>query len=198
MYLYKTDKSREELAASRRTLSQRERAVVLMADGTRTGTELLVLLPCDEGMIEGLMASGYLLSGPRPSGGTALAERRPVAAPPSVAPRRTRVIPRPTAPSVTLAALAVTPADKPSTDNFDGKRSLATTRMFLFDISERMFARRHPDKALWFRDQLREARDRDSMLSVSRDMIAVIEDVAGHERADSLSERIAMLLPLEV
>ena len=82
-------------------------------------------------------------------------------------------------------------------DNFEGKRSLATTRMFLFDITERMFTKRQPDKAKWYRDQLREARDRESMLGVAREMIGAVAEMAGDERADSLSERIAMLLPPE-
>lgn len=59
-----------------------------------------------------------------------------------------------------------------------------------------MFARRYPDKVLQFRKQLREARDRDSMLSVARDMISAVEEMAGFECADSLSERLAMLLLL--
>jgi hypothetical protein len=70
--------------------------------------------------------------------------------------------------------------------------------MFLFDLSERMFARRAPSLADEFRQALRDAKDRDSMLEVSRNMISEIERVAGHERADSISERIAMLLPVEV
>ena len=84
---------------------------------------------------------------------------------------------------------------KVSADQFEGKRSLATTRMFLFDICERMFARRNPEMAELFREALRHAKDRDTMLAVSREMIEEIETVAGHERADSISERLAMLLP---
>jgi hypothetical protein len=80
-------------------------------------------------------------------------------------------------------------------DDFGGKRSLATTRMFLFDICERMFVRRLPDKATHYRDALREARDRDTMLAVAREIVADVEALAGAERADGLSERIAMLLP---
>ena len=83
-------------------------------------------------------------------------------------------------------------------DAFEGKRSLATTRMFLFDICERMFARRDPALADRFREALRQARDREGMLAAGREMIAEIEQVAGHERADSISERIAMLLPPEL
>jgi hypothetical protein len=172
MFLCKTDKARDELATRSRTLSQRERAALLMADGARTRGELRALLQCDDELIEGLIAARYLQPGPRRS-----------ATPPSVQ-----------APVQAPAASAVA---RHGTDNFDGKRSLATTRMFLFDISERMFARRHPEQALQFRDLLREARDRDSMLAVARDMISAVEEVAGFERADGLSERIAMLLPPE-
>ena len=69
--------------------------------------------------------------------------------------------------------------------------------MFLFDICERMFARRNPVLADLIREALRNAKDREAMLAVSRDMIDEIEKVAGHERADSISERLAMLLPVE-
>ena len=89
-----------------------------------------------------------------------------------------------------------TQAVKLSADQFEGKRSLATTRMFLFDICERMFARRSPEQAEIFREALRNAKDRETMLAVSREMIEEIEKVAGHERADSISERLAMLLPV--
>jgi hypothetical protein len=82
-------------------------------------------------------------------------------------------------------------------DPFDGKRSLATTRMFLFDICERLFVRRSPELAEQFRQSLREARDRDSMLAAAREMLVAVEAVAGAERADAISERIAMLLPPE-
>ena len=46
-----------------------------------------------------------------------------------------------------------------------------------------------------FREALRNARDRETMLTASREMLEEIEKIAGHERADSLSERIATLLP---
>lgn len=43
MYLSKTDQAREALASKSRLLSQRERAALLMADGTRTLAELSML-----------------------------------------------------------------------------------------------------------------------------------------------------------
>lgn len=90
-----------------------------------------------------------------------------------------------------------TQAIKVSADQFEGKRSLATTRMFLFDMCERMFARRDPAMAEHFRELLRNARDREAMLNASRVMLEEIEKVAGHARADSISERLAMMLPVE-
>ncbi|XAH21082.1 hypothetical protein AAFF27_13665 [Xylophilus sp. GW821-FHT01B05] len=98
-----------------------------------------------------------------------------------------------------LAAQAASPPPAivvpQAADDFGGKRSLATTRMFLFDICERMFVRRLPDKAEHYREALRQARDRDTMLAVAREIVADVEALAGTERADGLSERIAMLLP---
>ena len=91
-----------------------------------------------------------------------------------------------------------TPAPIVSVDLFEGKRSMATTRMFLFDICDRLFARRDPVLADRFREALRQAKDRETMLDAARVMIAEIEAVAGHERADSISERIAMLMPAEL
>ncbi len=92
---------------------------------------------------------------------------------------------------------SVTPKVQHATDQFEGKRSLATTRMFLFDLGERMFTRRDPVLAEQFRENLRNAKDRQSMLTAGREMLAEIERIAGYERADAISERIAMLLPEE-
>lgn len=82
-------------------------------------------------------------------------------------------------------------------DAFDGKRSLATTRMFLFDLCERMFVRRDPVLAEQFREMLRESRDRDGMLDVAAAMLDEIEKAAGVERAATIRERIDKLLPAQ-
>ena len=187
MYLCKTDKAREELSSRSRTLSQRERATLLMSDGNRTRNDLRMLAQCDDALLDALIAARYLQAGPHRSRDTPAKERNVQAAP----------VPVPMPASSVSSARPPAPVAARNSDNFDGKRSLATTRMFLFDIGERMFARYHPDQAVLFRDQLREARDRDSMLRVARDIVSAVEEIAGHERADSLSERIAMLLPPE-
>ena len=162
--LNKTDKGRAELQPGQRTLGQRERAVLLVADGRKATASLQALfggLGAD--IVQALLDHGYIV------------EETPVppATPPASEPA----------------------AAKGSVDAFSGPRSLASARMFLFDISERMFAPRDKALALHFRDALREARDAPAMLSVSREMLVAIERLAGADRADAISERLAKLLP---
>ena len=175
MLLQRTDKAREELRPGVRTLGLRERSLLLMADGNKSLTDINAAMGGQaEPIVLDLVRRGYL-----------------VRAAPVTAPAPAQV----SAPVQTLAPAEPAPAN--SADSFEGKRSLATTRMFLFDICERMFARRAPLLAEQFREALRNAKDRETMLAVSRDMLAEIEKAAGPERADSISGRIAMLLPSE-
>nr|WP_315239504.1 hypothetical protein [uncultured Albidiferax sp.] len=153
MGLTKTDKARAELQPGQRSLGQRERALLLLADGHKTAHEVGAYLGHEgERLVLQLLRDGYLA--------------HPV-----------------------LAAVPV------AADPFDGKRSLATTRMFLFDICERMFARRAPTLAESFRESLRNARDRSAMLDVGHTILAEVESAAGPERANTIRERIALLLP---
>jgi hypothetical protein len=181
MFPTKTDKARDELQGGQRTLSQRERALLLMADGRRTLTDFSPLFTNRdeaEQAIQALVLKGYLQDPQAVASAAAQAAAQVAAtAPPS---------PVPAVDPIRLAT---------SADTFDGKRSLATTRMFLFDICERMFVRRDPKFALQMRDALREARDRQAMLTIAALMLSEIEKTAGAERADSLRERIERLLP---
>lgn len=178
MQLHRTDKAKSELAARERLLTVRERGALFLADGTKTRQEMMLLLQDTTGLLDKLVSEGYL---------AVQASSRPEA--PAVVP-------------ITVAEAAVNGQAPPviersSSDSFDGKRSLATTRMFLFDICERMFVRKLPELAARYRDQLREARDRESMLKIADEMLFTVAEIAGQERADGLSERIAMLLPFE-
>ena len=176
MLLQRTDKARNELRPGMRTLGLRERSLLLLADGNKSLFDINAVMGGQaEPIVLDLVRRGYLESAAR------MAETRPTPAP------------------VAAPAPAPTPAAPPATaaDSFEGKRSLATTRMFLFDICERMFARRDPALAEQFREALRNAKDRESMLGAGREMLAAIEKAAGPERADSISQRIAMLLPPE-
>jgi nucleoid-associated protein YgaU len=177
MFPTKTDKARDELQGGQRTLSQRERALLLMADGRRSLTDFSPLFSNRveaEQAIQALVQRGYLQ-----------------------APQAAAAAPAPAAPARPAPIAAAEPIQVATTsaDTFDGKRSLATTRMFLFDICERMFVRRDPKFALQMRDALREARDREAMLTIAALMLTEIEKTAGVERAESLRERIDKLLP---
>lgn len=177
MFPTKTDKARDELQGGQRTLSQRERALLLMADGRRSLTDFSPLFASRdeaEQTLRALMNRGYLHDAQAAAPGAAVSS-------PS----------QPVQPALAAEPIRVAT----STDNFDGKRSLATTRMFLFDICERMFVRRDPKFALQMRDALREARDRDAMLTIAALMLTEVEKSAGAERAESLRERIERLLP---
>jgi hypothetical protein len=172
MRLEKTDKARAELQGGVRRLGQRERYLLIMADGQKTIRDIDYLFSGQaHTLAQELMREGYLV-------GIDLGNVDHKAA----------VLPAPPAPVA---------AESTGADTFAGKRSMATTRMFLFDICERMFVRRAPAQAEAFREALRNAKDRESMLVAAREMIAAVEAIAGPERADSLSERIAMLLPPE-
>jgi hypothetical protein len=164
---FRTEKGHCELAPGVRTLTQRERAFLLMATGQRTLADISKVLPGNELEIaEQLLAKGFIA--------------KPVA-PATAHPKSHTATPR--------AA---------QIDAFEGKRSLAATRMYLFDMSERIFSRKDPALAERLRSNLREARDREAMLAVSRDMLDVIERIAGEERAIQMRERIALLLPPEL
>jgi hypothetical protein len=212
MQLFKTDRATSELKPGNRTLTQRERTLLLMADGSKSIYDFRTLFDgAGEKIALKLLQDGFL---------EVSANRKPE--PLETRPVGLQIDPAP-APAVQVAqpALVVklaqplapepvpresassspnpdsTQAIRASSDQFEGKRSLATTRMFLFDICERMFARRDPVLAERFREALRVAKTRETMLSASRDMLEEIEKVAGHARADSISERLAMMLPPE-
>lgn len=197
MFPTKTDKARDELQGGQRTLSQRERALLLMADGRRSLTDFSPLFPNRDDAaqaVQALMQRGYLQDpqAAAAAAARAVAESAALAAAAAQSAAAAR--------AEAAAQAVVVPEEEParptnSADTFDGKRSLATTRMFLFDICERMFVRRDPRFATQMRDALREARDREAMLTIAALMLSEIEKTAGPERAESLRERIDRLLP---
>jgi len=211
MFPTKTDKARDELQGGRRTLSQRERALLLMADGRRSMTDFSPLFASRveaEQTVHALVHRGYLEDAQAAARAAQAAAAAAQAAAmeeqaAAAAEQAAAAAEQATAMAVQAAAQAEAEPEAepmqlaPSADTFDGKRSLATTRMFLFDICERMFVRRDPKFAGLMRDALREARDRNAMLTIAALMLTEIEKAAGAERAESLRERIDKLLPLE-
>lgn len=173
MLLLKTDKARQELAPGMRTLSLRERSLLLLAEGKPLAELQAMYSGGGAEIVEHLLSQGYLsLSAP--------AVQDTLLTPPAH-----------TQPSAQRPE-AVTPPE-PS----DHLRSLAGARMYLFDICERLFARRDPARAQHFHSALRAARDRDSMLHVGESLLEEVTQLAGAERAETIRERMKQLLPRE-
>lgn len=180
MLLQKTDKARLELSPGVRTLSLRERSLLLLADGKSLSDLQAMYNGIGAQIVDNLMRQGYL-TGPA---------TLPDAAPP----------PPEAAPTLAAAQAQAAPqashAPSPQQPS-DALRSLAGTRMYLFDICERMFARRDPALARQFHEALRGARDRASMLDVGEALLEEVAQMAGPERAQTIRDRMDQLLPRE-
>lgn len=163
MLLHRTEKARRELSPGVRTLSLRERSLLLLADGKPLADLQAMYHGIGAQMVEQqLVREGYL---------THLATTR--------------------------AADTAAPAPETPPEPTEALRSLAGTRMYLFDLCERLFARRDPDLARFYHAALREARDHHSMLEVGEALIAEVAKVAGPERAHGIRERLEQLQPPE-
>lgn len=162
MLLQKTEKARLELSPGVRTLSLRERSLLLLADGKPLSDLQAMYNGIGAQIVENLMRQGYLTG--------------PADLPPT---------PEPAQPTPSI--------ERPAPG--ESLRSLAGARMYLFDTCERLFARRDPVLAQHFREALRAAKDRTSMLDVGEAMFEEVALAAGAERAASLRERLDQLLP---
>lgn len=197
MQLFKTDKAREELQPGRRTLSQRERALLLIADGRHTTTHLVALFgdAAEASRVaHTLIERGYLHLAAPP------VEPSLSSSPSSVAQAADRT-PEPIALPATDVAASTEPAAANEHNGLHeplgGTRSLATTRQFLLALCEDIFAQREPTLADALREDLQEASDRDAMLTMAYTVIVHIESRAGTERAEAVRERVEQLLPTD-
>lgn len=196
--LIKTEKARQELRPGNRGLGQRERAVLLLADGP--GAETMVASMFDgegKSVLNSLLAQGYLERSGVQGKGTSLKPGR-TGEGTAMPARRHQSDPEPH--QIRLPAGTTRDGASPQAhgDQFASARSMASARMFLFDMSERLFAPRDASLATHYREALRNARDPANMLLVSRAMLKDIEKLAGPERADGISERLAKMLPPEL
>lgn len=176
MPLLRSEKARLELSSGQRALNLRERGALFLADGLKVQAQLQQLLQDDGSILQKLMSEGYLVRIEQDDAGAASLKAAMAAQ------------------AAQPFSVAVQPPES-SADTFQGKRSLATTRMFLFDMCERLFSRQAPELARHYRDHLREARDRESMLLIASDILQDVGEMAGPERAQGLRERISLLLP---
>ena len=180
MILLKTAKALEELQPGSRQLSQRARSVLLMAGGKRMD-EILSLLGSDHAALaQDLIDQGYLQL---VTGNAATSISPPGLAPAKPAQRQAPAISTPAKPAPAATALAQTTGI-----------NMAGTRMYLFDMCERLFANRHHGLAQELREQLRQARDLHALRSACLQLLSAVQEHAGEERAKSLRERVAALL----
>ena len=68
--------------------------------------------------------------------------------------------------------------------------------MFFFDIVEQMFVRNMPELANYLRDQLREAVTGNRCRQLPGKSLQTLKKIACPDRADGLSERLAMMFRL--
>ena len=178
MILQKTAKAQEELQPGSRQLPQRARSLLLLAGG-KSMEELAAMLGSDHAaMAQQLVEQGYLQLMP-----TSASKERSMATPPATSLANV---------GDGLATPALAPAEQAASSV--PAINMAGTRMYLFDMCERLFANRHEALAQTLRTQLREARDLSSLRSAGISLLAAVEEYAGEERAHSLREKLAALL----
>ncbi|WP_417283367.1 hypothetical protein [Comamonas sp.] len=167
MLLQKTAKALEELQPGTRMLPQRARSVLLMAGG-KSLVELQQMLGLEHAQLaRQLMSEGYLqLQSGTPQPNTGIQTTNPAPSPAA-----------PALPPVAAAAM-----------------SMAGTRMYLFDLCERLFANRQEALAQRLRQQLRAARDIVSLREAGLAMLDAVQEHAGEERASALREQLSALL----
>jgi hypothetical protein len=138
--------------------------------GGKSLEEIQRLLGADHAeLAQQLVAQGYLQLAPGSEGKTQVRQApAPTAAPPS--------------------------AEAADTSQTPPAINMAGTRMYLFDLCERLFANRHEALAQTLRTQLREARDLPTLRDAGLSLLAAVQEHAGEERAQSLQERLAALL----
>jgi hypothetical protein len=166
MILQKTAKAIEELQPGSRQLPQRARSVLLMAGG-RSLDDLQRMLGSDHAeLARQLMEQGYLQW------------------------QSDETVDNATAPQ----AVAVNTQPSKPPESASSSINMAGTRMYLFDMCERLFANRHEELAQQLRTQLREARDLPALQEAGLTLLHAVQEHAGEERAQSLRERLAALL----
>jgi hypothetical protein len=153
----------------------RERSLLLLVDGKPLSDLQAMYNGIGAQIVDNLMRQGYL-TGPSElpqAGGRATLQGDALAYPSG----------------------AQVAASSPKPESAEALRSLAGARMYLFDTCERLFVRRDPVLAQHFREALRAAKDRESMLDVGDAMLEEVAIAAGANRAASLRQRLEELLP---
>lgn len=169
--LTKTEIGRQALAPGNRTLTPRERMLVLLADGQRNAQDLLGLVAGTRiELVQDLLTRGFLSPEPAtaaraPATPAGLQRTAPEAAEPAVPPD-------------------ATPPDSPWV------RSAAATKLYLLDVAERTFARADPSQWELLREMLRDVRDDSALMEAMQFVTQAIARAAGEERARTVRSQL--------
>lgn len=188
--LMKTELARLALAPGTRTLSPKERALVLLADGQRTAHELLdIVSGASLELVHGLISRGFLSSAPSASPAP-LAPPAPRPGPAAARPKTVAPVAAVEAPPSPPKVRHEIPAPAPARAERRPTRTPAATKLYLMDLSERVFARSDPQQWERLRDLLREVRDEEGLLQAIGQVTRAISQAAGEDRAAAVRREL--------
>ena len=200
MLLHKTELARATLARTGTELGRRERQVLILCDGQRNLNDIVSMLGVDSlGMIQSLIASGYLAQGsavtaaPAPSAGKGLFGRlagasRQAAAPAPESPAAAE----PTAPtSAPAVAAATTPTASTPPRATQSRRSMAACKMYMIDMLQ---LQRTPEAAS-LAVALQTARDDDERALALVDALAWLRTATKASVCERVAERLKEIVP---
>lgn len=165
MKIIKTEKGRTELQSQNRQLNQAQRMMVILANG-QTNIETLEQMYEGKGklFLQDLIDQGYLTFPPAQVFEPALAE------------------PEEFESSQIMA------------DRFANGMNQAGAKMYLLDLSERLFAKRDPALSKELRQKIAPCKELIDLLDAAQELLMHIQIVAGIERAQTIQNKLELLL----
>ncbi|MBN8745273.1 MAG: hypothetical protein J0I24_13360 [Thiomonas arsenitoxydans] len=180
--LRKTSAGRREQQQRSQALSARQRHVLILCDGQRAIGELCALMGQEvQELARELLAAGYvervgLANAPEPVEAPLKRTSNASVQAPSA--------PEPSPSSVAASQLAQAVAPPP-------RRSIALSRMYMFDMLERLLgAQSGPARA-----HLRAADQPEAVLAALQECLALITEIAGSVQADKVRQQLCDMLP---
>ena len=165
MKLIKSEKGRAELQSQNRLLNQAQRMMVILANGQ---TSLTTLEQMYDGkgkfFLQDLLDMGYLEFQIQPSHSHST---------------------RPCADFQVSEIMA---------DQFISGMNQAGAKMYLLDLSERLFAKRDPALSKELRQKIAPCKELIDLLEAAQELLMHIQIVAGIERAQTIQNKLELLL----
>ena len=167
MKIIKTEKGRTELQSQNRQLNQAQRMMVILANG-QTSLDTLEQMYEGKGkqFLQDLIDQGYL------------------ALPPT----------QDIEPTLDSPAPADFESSQIMADRFANGTNQAGAKMYLLDLSERFFAKQDKALCLELRQKIAPCKELIQLLEAAQELLMHIQIVAGIERAQSIQNKLEILL----